>query len=91
MKRATIAAALTAGAALLASPLAVAAPEGSADEPVARVQHEGKVVFPEAASGNECTVMPLQPLQVRELSRGGPRIGPPVEPLVPLGFVGALC
>ena len=92
MKRATIAAALTAGAALLAAPLAVAAPnDGSANEPVARLQHEGKMVFSETASGNECAVMPLQPLQIRELSPGGARVGPPVAPLVPLGFVGALC
>lgn len=84
MRRPTIAAALVAGAALFAAPLAIAAPPAGQDE-------GSRVVLKEAASsGNACTVTSVQPLQVRELPRGGTGVGPAAA-LTPVVHVGVQC
>lgn len=83
MKRPTIAAVLVAGAALLAAPLAVAAPPAGQDE-------GSRVIVKEAAAGvGSCTVTPVQPLRVRELPRSG-GVGPAAA-LTPAVHVGVQC
>ncbi|BBY27829.1 hypothetical protein [Mycolicibacterium sediminis] len=86
MRRPTIAAALVAGAALFAAPLAIAAPTaGPADATVAHVTAKEA-----ATAGGACTVTQVQPLQVRELPRGGTGVGPAAA-LAPAVHVGVQC
>ena len=94
MRRITIAGAVAVGAALLAAPVvAAAAPAGSpANETIARLQDEGsRVVVNKVGSGTECSVTSVRPMQVRELPRGGQRIGLPIAPLTSVVHVGVQC
>lgn len=86
MRRPTIAATLVAGAALLAAPLAAAAPTGGS-----ATGEASRAVVADARPGGECSVTPVRPMQVSELPRGGSRVGAHVVPLGSIVHVGVQC